>query len=558
MADLTPAAPMSPGGSNTRAQLGAITRVRWQILKNSLRTMRGRMEIVSWVFIGIWFAALGLGGSFGLAIGTWWIVLHGHTEWLAAIFWPIFLFWVFFPLVATAFTEAFDSTNLLRYPLRYSSFVLVNLIYGSLDGSTVVGILWLAGAALGASLAAPSFAPWTVLVIVLFGASNVLLIRALFSWIERWLAQRKTREIMAVVFFAAIIAFQMIGPLSRRLRSEHFVVPAYVAHAIVIQKYLPPGLVAGAIGGALEARWSLALGSLLLLSSYAIGFLLLFHIRLRGQYAGESFGEGIAREKVRAEKVETRSGWNLPGLSGQVAAIMEKEVRYLSRSGPMLFTLLMPAVIILLFHLGANPARGAQLARAPNLAFPIGAAYALLLLTNLIYNSFGADGIGVQFFYVAPVHMRSVILAKNLVHSSILLLEMCVVWLATALFYGPPPGDILAATLAGILFAAPLDLCIGNMLSLYSPKKYDYSAFGRQRAPGMAVLASFGVQAVIIGVAAITILISRHYGGLWFAAAIFVGLSGITFVVYRFVLSRIDSIALQKRESLVSVLAKTG
>ncbi|HKV46587.1 MAG TPA: hypothetical protein VJN69_00750 [Candidatus Acidoferrales bacterium] len=539
-------------------QLRAIALLRWQIFKNSLRTMRGRLEAVSWIFVGFWFVALGLGGAFGIAVGSWWMVSHNRSDLLAALFWPIFVFWICFPLVATAFTEIFDSSNLLRYPLRYSSFFLVNLIYGSLDGGTVVGLLWLIGAALGISVAQPSSAPWAVLTVAVFGVSNIFLVRALFSWIERWLAQRKTREIMGILFFLIIIGFEFIGPLTRRAHRQHFQLPSYVSQAILVQKVLPPGLVAGAIGGSVHADWFSAGGSLLLLSAYAAAFCLLFHMRLRGQYAGESFSETAVRKEVNAEKAETQSGWALPGLSGQLAAIMEKETRYLSRSGPMLFALIMPIVVLLLFRMSGNPNRPNAFAHNPNLAFPVGAAYSLLLLTNLIYNNFGADGMGVQFFFVAPVKMRSVVTAKNLVHGGVLALEMGLVFLGTYLMYGPPAPAVVSATFVGVLFAIPLDFAIGNLLSLYSPKKYDYGAFGRQRAPGLTVLASFGVQALTIGIAVIVVLVARHYGSLWLATIVFAALALASWTLYQAVLGRIDGVAFSKRESLIATIAKTG
>ena len=34
-----------------------------------------------------------------------------------------------------------------------------------------------------------------------------------FAWVERWLAQRRTREIMGVLFFLSIISLQLVGPL---------------------------------------------------------------------------------------------------------------------------------------------------------------------------------------------------------------------------------------------------------------------------------------------------------------------------------------------------------
>ena len=84
---------------------------------------------------------------------------------------------------------------------------------------------------------------------------------------------------------------------------------------------------------------------------------------------------------------------SLIDFSGATSAVLEKEVHYLSRSGPTLFTLVMPVVVLLIFRLspGKSDSAGGLLGHAADLAFPLGAAYTLLILTNLVYNSFGAD-----------------------------------------------------------------------------------------------------------------------------------------------------------------------
>jgi ABC-2 type transport system permease protein len=547
--------PATTSETGARGQFSAIASVRWQIFVNSLRTMRGRMEMVARVLVGFWFAALGLVGTVALGVSAWFILSHNKTEWLAALLWPVFFFWIFFPLLAAAFAEAFDSSNLLRFPLSYSSFFLVDLIYGSLEASAVVAVLWLVGIEVGVAIAAPRLAPWTGLALAVFGLVNTLLVRAVFAWIERWLARRRTREIMGVLFFLLIVSFQIVGPVMRWLGRQQLELPAAVAQVLAMQKFLPPALTAQAISQAWYGRWWFAVGAASLLAGYGLIFLLLFHLRLRAQYEGENLGEGIARERQSVDKAEARPGWALPGFSGPVTAMMEKEVRYLSRSGPMLFTLMMPAILLLIFRMRANPGRPGALAGNSDLAFPIGAGYALLLLTNLIYNTFGADGAGVQLYFASPVRIRDVLLAKNLVHAGVLTLEMGFVWVATCGLYHAPDPSVVAATAAAVLFAAPLDFCAGNVLSLCTPKKYDYGTFGRQRAPGTTILASFGVQAVIVAVAAITVLVARHLGSLWVATAIFAVLAAGAFAAYHVVLKRVDGIALRRRESLVSELS---
>ena len=120
------------------------------------------------------------------------------------------------------------------------------------------------------------------------------------------------------------------------------------------------------------------------------------------------------------------------------------------------------------------------------------------MLTNLVYNNFGGDAGGIQFFYASPVSFRDIVLAKNLTHASILAVEIFVAWIAVSFLYRPPTLDVTVATLAGLLFAAPVNFSAGNLLSLYSPKKLDYSKFGRQRAAQITVLISLGVQLFVV------------------------------------------------------------
>jgi ABC-2 type transport system permease protein len=190
------------------------------------------------------------------------------------------------------------------------------------------------------------------------------------------------------------------------------------------------------------------------------------------------------------------------------------------------------------------------------MAFPSAAAYTLLMLTNLAYNNFGGDGGGIQFFYASPVRFREIVLAKNLTHAGILVLETISVWIAVSFLYGPPTLDVTIATLAGMLFAAPLNFSAGNLLSLYSPKKVDYSAFGRQRAAQLTVLISMGVQLFIVGVGVAAFWIARHYGSFWIATLILLALASLSLSAYGMILNRIDDLALQRRETLVAELCR--
>jgi ABC-2 type transport system permease protein len=547
---------------DVREQLAAIVRVRWQLFVNSLRTLRGRLELVSHIFITLGFAMGGIGGLAASGVGAWYVTSSGKAQWLAAILWPIFLFWQLFPVVATAFTENFDTSNLLRFPLSYSSFALIRIAYGSLEPATLLGSLWLLGVAVGIGIASPHLFIWSALVLLLFAAMNILLARMIFSWVERWLAQRRTREILGVLFLLFIISFQLVGPLMSRYGNRaHPQALQFMQRILPVQRFLPPGSAASSIAGAANGDFASAAETIGILGAYCLVFFWLLNTRLRAQFRGENLSEAPALVELSGERGTTRVGWTLPGVSGSVAAIFEKEIRYLSRSGPMLFTLIMPVFILFIFRLTpSTSARGSGsfLGRSSDMAFPIGAAYALLILTNLVYNNFGAEGAGVQLYFTAPVPIRSVMLAKNLAHSSILALEMIFVWIGASLLYKPPALGTTLATVAGILFALPVNLAIGNLLSISSPKKIDYGTFGRQRASNTTVFASFGVQIVVVGLAAITLIAARAFDRVWLATIVFLVFAAAAWVVYSLVLNKIGQMALDHREEIIAELTRAS
>jgi ABC-2 type transport system permease protein len=331
-----------------------------------------------------------------------------------------------------------------------------------------------------------------------------------------------------------------------------------VSQLLTLERLLPPGLAAAAIANAAHPEFATASGALLLLGIY--GFLIgwLLHLRLRAQYCGENLSEAASRSASPKGKSAFRVGWNLPGFSAPVAAIFEKEFRYLSRSGPMLFTMIMPVVVLLIFRLTPSTSGNSDsfLVRAPDLAFPAGAAYALLVLTNMVYNNCGADAAGIQLFFAAPVRFRDILLAKNLAHTVVLALETVLVWLAVCFVFRRPSLDVTLATLAGLLFALLVNLTIGNLLSLSSPKKVDYGTFGRQRASNITVFASFGVQIVVFGLAALTLLAARRRGEVWLATLIFLALTAVAAAAYVIALGRADQIALSHRETLIAELSR--
>jgi ABC-2 type transport system permease protein len=543
----------------SRGQLSAIAWLRWRLFVNALRSTRGKMELASQIIIATAFAIGGFGGAVGMAIAASIMISSGKPELLALLLWFVFMFWQVFPVMATAFANNPDASDLLRFPLGYRSYFLVRLAYGAFDPATALGCLWSLGILLGVGYAKPALLPWAVLVLLTFAGFNLLFMQMIFSWVERWLAQRRTREIMGILFVLLMLSFQLIGPLMQHFgKRAHPDVRGFVDVLVPMQGILPPGLAADAIAQAAYPRWMPAFSSLALLCAFSLIIGYGLHVRLRAQYRGENLSEVAAASAVPRDR-SLRLGWSLPGFSTPVAAVFEKEIRYLLRSGPMLLNLIMPIFLLVVFRLGAmNPARhrGFFLARAPDMAFPAAAGYTLLILTNLVCNNFGGDAGGVQFFFAAPVKFREIVLAKNLAHAGILAVEIFLAWIAVSFLYGRPTFDVTIAALAGLLFAAPVNFAVGNLLSIYSPKKLDYSTFRRQNPSQTSVLISLGVQIFVIAVGGLVFWLARAYGNFWIATALLLALAVISLTAYRMILNRMDGLALERQEALVSELCR--
>lgn len=546
-------------GLSMRGQLRAIARVRWNVFLHALRTTRGMLELGASIVMGSLFGSLAIGGGLGLAIAAWSLVSHQKSEQLGLLLWPVFLFWQFFPLMASAFVQNSDSSNLLRFPLTYRAYFLVRLAYGSLDPGTVLGCVWLLAIAIGAAIAAPALLIWTALVLLTFAMMNLFLSRMVFSWIERWLAQRRTREIVGVVFFMLLLSFQLIGPIIGRVGEKSGVAVLRRAQELsFVQRPLPPALAGDAIARATQGQFAHGVLSLVLLAGYAALFVWLLNLRLRAEYHGENLSEAVAPLPVAHAPTQIKAGWRVLGLPGPIAAMFEKEFRYLSRSGPMLYTLIVPVFVLLIFRLGPSGSERGHgfLARTPDLAFPFGAAYALLILTNLVYNIFGGDSGGIQILFASPATFRQVVIGKNLAHMAVYAFEVALLWVAVSLLYRPPSLSITVATLAGILFVLPVDLAAGNLLSIYSPTRMEYGKFGRQRASKMTILAGFAIRILTFGVGATVLVLSRRYGNPWLAAPVFLVLAGLAFALYGYILNRVDRAALDHRETLISELCR--
>lgn len=517
------------------------------------------MEAVSLILVGTLLGGVAVAVGVGLGAISFFLIRDGKPEWISLPLWLVFLFWQLVPLFALATTVQFNFANLLRFPLRFSTFFGLSLVYGLAEPIALVSMFWTLSMAVGIGLARPDVVAWIAPAFALFAAANLMLSRVAFSWLERWLAQRRTREILVVVLLLGMMSAQLAGPLANRWGKHTGPLAQQVAPAAAI---FPPGLAAAAAVDAIRSRPSGLLASTAAIAAYTLVFTVLLAVRLRAQYHGEELGESQAPSAASAARVAgtAKRGWAFGGLPPPVAAILEKEVRYISRSGPMLLSLLTPVIMVLYFSFSLAGSHAGHVwgfrSQGPNFMLPLGTAFALLVLTNLVYNSLGFDGAGIQFLLVAPVRFQDVMLAKNLAHLLVSLVETALVWAGVSVMLGPPDFVVAAGTLAALVFALPMNFAAGDVLSLYFPRRLEFGAFRGQRNAGVTVLASLVIQGFVMSVAGVIYFLIRYAERMWLAALIFLVLAAVAVRTYLWVLGRCNRIALARREVLTAELCR--
>jgi hypothetical protein len=538
-------------------QIRLVAGLRWRILRNSLRRKNNRLDLIGMIFAGIFSSVLVLGLSFAFYGGAYAFLSKGHPGWMAWLFWGIFLFWQVFPVLVAGFGASFEFRTLLRFPLSLSAFYIISLAYGLADFSAIASLCWLLAMTAGATVAKPGVLPAMLLIVAVFVLFNVTLERLIGSWLAKLLSRRKTREIFLGLFVLSMISLNFVTPLLQRYGAAAR--PVFL-HLLPYFAWFPPSLAGRAIAAVSQlqpAGFLLGLGGLLL---YILLLSALMWRRFAAQYRGEELSETAAplHPIVRsvARKDDGADGLSL--LSPQVAAVVRKEFRYLTRNGFAFLTLLMPPLLVLVFSsqfAGRHPTFSSKAVSA-EMFFPGMMAYLILILMAPAYNCFAYEGRGIQTYFSAPVRFRDVFIGKNLILVFVLALEISLSMAMLTWRVGWPSPPRLVATLAAILFTIVGQLTIANWSSLNFPRKLEFGQMRGQRQSGIAVLIAFGSQILTGGISAVILLTGRWTGNLWLPAEAFAFLAAAAVGGYFASLDVLTQLAEKKKEVLIEALCR--
>jgi ABC-2 type transport system permease protein len=525
-----------------RDQFAALAFLRFRLFVNAFRSKGTTSDIVARIVLFPLLGFLAMLPIAGSASVAWFAIQTHHPGAIGLVAWGIFAVSVLLSINLGQATLAFEPSSLVRFPLSFPSYLLTRIFLGLLSVSTVICSLSLAAAAIAIGIARPRLFAVAVLAFGLYALALMLFTRMAFAWVDRWLATRRTREILTGLVFlfglsAQFINFYITGDKTHQRLGRligHRDLSRHIPHLLaslrqlhVITNFLPPGLAASAITASIPSHATpsfsfAALGYLLGIVLFAAAYLSIFALRMKKEFLGESLSEAVAppsqpapaadedlhrerRSHLRIDIAPTAD--TLPASATVILACVRKEILYLRRSSPILFLLLSPLVMVYFFasRMGAAPAM------APFI-FPAAVAYSLLGVSGGAYNTFGPDLNGVQLYLLAPIRLRDVLFAKNLVGFATLAFQVLLTWMIVSLSLHVPSAATSATTFLWVVFAISVNTSIANYRSVTRPTRVKPS--GKQARPVSALL-SLGIMIACALLGAIAFALAFYFKTPW-------------------------------------------
>ena len=548
-----------------RSQYAAMAHLRWRMFVNGLRSIHGIFDLGATGIAWLLYSIFGLGMGTVLYSAAHSLTASGSWQYLPILLWATSFLWLIFPLAVASFQEQSALGMLLRFPVSFGSYFLLQLISGLMEASTIVGLLCCLGVWLGIVIARPDLYVWTTLSLFVFAIFNILLTRAVFAWLERWLAQRKTREILGAVFMILFVSFLVINSVfnqNRREGSKHQDEAAQIREMRAryapllrtvneVQQWLPPGLGARALQQAASKQPVAGVASISMLGLWVVLAAGAFAGRFQAQYAGQNLSWAPSRQK----SISRTGGWTFGG-SHLLAAIVEKELRSLLRSVPLLWAVSVPVLLVVVVAGVFHHTPTSDMKSFPY-AFLLSLSYALLGFTGLFYNLLGSEGAGVQLLFLSPTPIRTVFLAKNLLHSALFALVGLVAIALSCLRLGVPSVPVLADTGAWLMFALPCNLAAGIILSITIPYRINPGRIARPPGAQANTLPAMLIQATVLGIGAAVFWFCWSFKERWLPVPILLAFAAGAFFVWTRILHHSNTSANQYRESLIATLMKT-
>jgi hypothetical protein len=475
------------------SQLTTLLWLKWKLFRNSLKSSKAVANRLASVLGMLAALAFALAVAFGLGFAAYALTSPaimvqatqrrggGGLPSAELIFFSVFAFcylmWATLPL-SIGSNRQFDPGRLLMYPISLRKLFAIDFISEVTNLQSILAIPAIIAMGVGAGLGSgkPGLALAATIPAVVFGV-------ALSKWLSVSLSsltrRRRTRgeTVLALIGVVAGLGGALVGQLAPTLlkhaesfRGLRWTPPGAAAVA------LSSGLRAGATGDYVLAIVTLTVYSLLLIATT-------YWIAKRSIIGGR--GKRRTASATSPTRTEVYTGWELPLVSSELSAVVEKELRYVMRNAQLRMMVLMPLLLIVIRlvntnRLGAAVSRGTVsltndfLFYGEGLMASFGVLYVFLILTGLSCNHFAFEEGGMRALILSPVNRRTILVGKNIALAIVALLFSVALLIVNHLvFRDLTLRGLMMVALCFITFAATTS-AIGNWLSIRFPKRMKF------------------------------------------------------------------------------------
>jgi hypothetical protein len=480
------------------SQLLTLIWLKWRLMRNSLRSSKAIFNRVASI-LGM-LVALALSLMVALILGVVAYTLS-QPDTLAQAFRRtatsalpnaefiifsivgfIYLMWATVPL-SIGGSKQFDAGKLLMYPITLRKLFAVDFVSELTTLHSVFAVPAILAICIGVGLGKGNLTAALIAAIpmLLFG---VALSKWLSTTIGSLVRRKRARGETIVALIGAIVG------LTAAVAGQ--IAPILFEHAESLRslRWTPPGAAAFILIGEEANDPIVYLVAFVTLSAYAVALIVATYWIARRAALGV---EGKRKQRVEVGRGTTAaySGWQLPLISAELSAIIEKEMRYAMRNAQIRMLALMPLILIVVrainsrrWGTGRPPASEDFLIYGSGLIATGGVLYVFVILAGLSCNLFAFEKDGMRTLILSPVDRRMILLGKNiavavlaLVFSTILLI------LNTIVFRDLTASTLLFIVLSFVIFAA-ISSTIGNWLSIHFPKRMRFGK--RMNVSGVA------------------------------------------------------------------------
>jgi len=421
-----------------------------------------------------------------------------------SMFGLIYLMWATVPL-SIGGSKQFDAGKLLMYPITLRKLFAVDFLSELTTLHSVFAIPAVIAICLGVGFGTGNLtlSLLTVIPTIVFG---VALSKWLSTTIGSLLRRKRARgeTIVALIGAVAGLSAAVAGQLA----------PILFKHAESFRslRWTPPGAAAFLLAGTPNDAIGHAI-AFITLTAYGVALIILTYWMARRAALGM---EGRRRQKTAmvADPAITYSGWQLPLVSAELSAVVEKEVRYMMRNAQVRMMALMPLILLVIRAVNAQRFGAARatpsgifVTYGSGLLATGGVLYVFLILAGLSCNHFAFEEGGMRTLILSPIDRRKILLGKNIAITLLaLVFASILLTLNTIVFRDLDASKLLFIALSFVIFAA-LSATIGNWLSIRFPKRMRFGkrlnvsgVAGVLLIPLVIVLSTPPVLATLVGV----------------------------------------------------------